>query len=151
MTENTLPAGTPDDWWEAAQPIMESEAAERNLGAWYITKVRTAGDTKPNYRLSTPSKPPNMDKRLKLATSPHFERESIRVRCLIPAAPEAEPAWVTAQYVIADVPDQADRQLWVRRKSGKWGLVLNGNKQVNDHTMAELNPAPARVVEDDLI
>jgi hypothetical protein len=137
--------GTPDDWWENAERISHAEAEERNLGDWYIVKMNTAGQTKPNYRLSTPSKPPNMDKRSK----PRYNNgESDRVRCLIRGS-EPMPAWMTSPFVMAERPDGgAERVPWVRKNSGRWQLLQDGRVNINDHAMAELNPKPAFIAED---
>ena len=133
--------GTPDDWWEQATPIMESEAANRNLGDWYITQVRTAGNTKPGYRVSTPSKPYNTDQLLK-AIGPH-DRVSDRVRLLIRTETPAAP-WMTSQFVLADLEEgSADRVPWRRNNAGRWQCITDGRISVNDHTMRDLNPKPA--------
>lgn len=140
--------GNPDDWWEQAERIMISEANNRSLGAWYITRQRTAGQTKPSYRLMTPSKPPNMDQLLK-EMGPH-NRESETVRCLMRMELEMPP-WMTAHLVIADteVGGIKQRLPWVRKNSGRWQSVFDGRLNINDHSMAELNPAPARIIEED--
>jgi hypothetical protein len=39
--------GTPDQWWEKAEPLTEAEAAERRVGDWYIAQEGTG------YRIST--------------------------------------------------------------------------------------------------
>jgi len=138
--------GTPDDWWENSECIMESEASNRVLGNWYITRVRTAGDTKPGYRLSTPSKPPNTDNLLR-DRGPH-DKESERVRLLIRMEAET-PLWMMSHLVIADtaVGKTLQRLPWMRKKSGRWQSLFDGRLNINDHSMAELNPAPARITE----
>jgi hypothetical protein len=133
--------GTPDDWWEQATPIMESEAANRNLGDWYIAQVRTAGDTKPGYRVSTPSKPFNSDQLLK-AMGPH-DKVSDRVRLLIRMETRI-PEWMTSEFVLADMKEgSTDRAPWRRNNNGKWQRLKAGMISVNDHTMSNLNPKPA--------
>lgn len=133
--------GTPDDWWEQATPIMESEAANRNLGDWYITQVRTAGDTKPGYRVSTPSKPFNTDKLLKAMHS--HDKVSARVRLLIRTQTPI-PEWMSSEFVLADLEvGSADRGPWRRLNSGRWQRITDGRISVNDHTMRDLNPKPA--------
>lgn len=138
--------GTPDDWWEQAERIQISEANNRSLGAWYITKQRTAGATKPFYRLMTPSKPPNMDQLLK-EQGPH-NRESETVRCLMRLEMEM-PAWMSASLVIADTKTEGyvQRLPWIRKNNGRWHSLFDGRLTINDHSMAELNPTPAAITE----
>jgi hypothetical protein len=152
MTDLQAFAGTPDDWWEQAERIQVSEANNRSLGAWYITKQKTAGQTKAVYRLMTPSRPPSMDQLLK-SLGPH-NRESDSVRCLMRLEMEM-PAWMTSQIVIADTgmattegKKMVQRLPWVRKNSGRWQSLFDGRRNINDHEMAELNPAPARITED---
>jgi hypothetical protein len=141
--EDAVPVfrGTPDDWWEQATQITVAEANNRNLGDWYITKVRTAGDTKPGYRVSTPSKPYNSDQLLKaLQTNPGV---SERVRRLIHHETPIEP-WMTSEFVMADLTvDRPERGPWRRLNSGRWQRLSGPMISVNDHTMRELNPKPA--------
>lgn len=145
---NTMPAGTPDDWWEAAEIITTAEEAERHLNCWYITRIRTAGDTKPGYRLSTPSKPPNIDRMLALAQRPV---PSERVRCIFRST-ESLPSWMTSDYVQADLDEgKEERAIWVRKRTGRWHCLTDGRKNVNDHTMALLHPRPATFTVEDLI
>lgn len=133
--------GTPDDWWEQAAPIMESEAANRNLGDWYIIQVRTAGNTKPGYRVSTPSKPYNSDQLLK-AMGPH-DKVSDRVRLLIRTKAPIPP-WMTSEFVLADLEAGSTRRgPWRRKNNGRWQQINDARISVNDHTMSELNPKPA--------
>ncbi|MEO3931371.1 hypothetical protein WMO79_00965 [Micrococcaceae bacterium Sec7.4] len=132
--------GTPDDWWEQATQITEAEANNRNLGDWYITQVRTAGDTKPGYRVSTPSKPFNSDQLLKALRSNNGVSE--RVRRLIHQETPAEP-WMASEFVMADMEEgSADRGPWRRMNSGRWQRITDARISVNDHTMRELNPVP---------
>lgn len=147
MSEQPTFTGTPDDWWEQAEEIMESEASNRELGNWYITQIRTAGDTRPGYRLSTPSKPPNTDNLIK-ARGPQ-DTVSLRVRLLVRGVAEV-PAWMTSIMVVADtvVGDEITRLPWMRKKSGRWQSLYDGRLNINDHAMAELNPNPATISED---
>lgn len=139
--------GTPDDWWENSENIMVSEAENRTLGNWYITQVRTAGNTKPGYRLSTPSKPANTDKLL-TARGPH-DKISDRVRLLIRMEAET-PSWMGARLVIADtkVGETVQRLPWMRKNNGRWTSLFDGRLSINDHSMAELNPASAKITEE---
>ena len=146
MTETPIFIGTPDDWWEQAEEITTAEARNRTLGCWYITLVRTAGDTKPGYRLSTPSKPANQDQLRKDLEKGHAGADP-RVRCLLRST-EPMPEWMRSTFVTAEIPNSgAERFPWVRKKSGRWHCLTDGRLTVNDHTMAELNPTPARFVE----
>lgn len=140
-----LPEGTPDDWWKLAEVISTAEAQERTLGDWYITLVRTAGDTKPGYRLSTPSKPANQANLLKLHQKwPGVEAE--RVRCLVRTTTPPQP-WLTSELVQADFKEgSAERVIWVRKNSGRWHSLRNGNRTANDHQMALLRPVPASIM-----
>lgn len=145
--------GTPDDWWDNAENILESEASNRTLGNWYIVRQQTAGQTKPTYRVSTPSKPANMDQLLK-AKGPH-DKVSERVRLLIRSEAET-PAWMLSHLVIADTgvattdgSKLVQRLPWVRKNSGRWQSLYNGSLNINDHQMADLNPAPARITEEE--
>jgi len=151
MSTEPVFTGTPDDWWDNATPIPVSEAEERTLGNWYITKVRTAGDTKPTYRLSTPSRPPNREKRSKLAEW-DGDRTSDRVRLLISSA-VPEPAWRKATYVLADLEQGSDRRVaWVRKATGRWHCLEDGRRTINDHAMELLHPLPAAfTVTEDLL
>ena len=140
MTAVQVPLGTPDDWWEQAEPITHAEAEERTLGDWYITKVATAGDTKPNYRLSTPSRPPSQHKKDRPR---HNNGLSDRVRCLI-RTHQPLPAWQTAHYVLADLERGSERRVpWARKKTGRWHCLEDGRRTINDNVMAELHPEPA--------
>lgn len=133
--------GTPDDWWEQATQITEAEATNRNLGDWYITQVRTAGDTKPAYRVSTPSKPYNSDQLLKALRANNGVSE--RVRRLIHTETPVAP-WMTSQFVLADREQGGtDRVPWRRNNSGKWQCITDGRISINDHMMSDLNPKPA--------
>lgn len=133
--------GTPDDWWEQATVITVAEANNRNLGDWYITQVRTAGDTKPGYRISTPSKPFNTDKLLKALQANNGV--SARVRRLIHNEAPLEP-WMTSAFVLADREEGGTARVpWRRNNSGKWQCVTEPRISINDHLMAELNPKPA--------
>lgn len=147
MSEQPVFTGTPDDWWEQAEEIMESEAANRTLGSWYITQIRTAGNTRPGYRLSTPSKPANTDNLIK-ARGPH-DSVSLRVRRLITGEADT-PSWVTSLMVVADtvVGDETQRLPWIRKNNGRWQSLYDGRININDHAMAELNPNSATITED---
>jgi hypothetical protein len=140
-TDQPVFRGTPDDWWEQAAPILESEAANRVLGDWYITQVRTAGNTKPGYRLSTPSKPFNLDQ-LKKAMGPH-DKVSDRVRVLIRTRTRI-PEWMGSEFVLANMEEgSTERAPWRRNNNGRWQRLKAGMISVNDHTMSNLNPKPA--------
>jgi hypothetical protein len=108
--------------------------------------MRSAGATKDNYRISTPSKPANMDKLLSGSRA-----VSERVRLLIRNT-ESLPAWVTSDFVQADLEEGSDkRAIWVRKATGRWHCLTDGRKTINDHTMALLHPKPATFTVDDLI
>jgi hypothetical protein len=136
-------SGTPDDWWEAAEEITQSHAAERDFGDWYITKVRNSAGAAPAFRLSTPSKPPNEVRRSNLAKMYPVDAISDTVRRLIRVETPVE-AWMTSEYVLADLEEgSADRGPWRRMNSGRWQRITDGRISVNDHTMRELNPKSA--------
>lgn len=142
MTDQPSFTGTPDDWWEQAERITAAEAEERTMGSWYITQVRTAGDTKPGYRLSTPSRPANQDRKANKS-----QHESTRVRRLMSSP---VPAWIGSLMVFADTAgEEAMHRLpWVRKNSGRWQCLADARPTINDHAMAELNPSPAIITED---
>lgn len=142
---DTLPVfhGTPEDWWNQAEEITESHAAEKNLGDWYITWLRGTAGTSPAFRVATPSRPPNEAKRRAMAQKYNGDPISKNVRRLI-KAPVSTPAWMTSEFVLADVRQgSAERGPWHRKPSGKWQLVTDGRVSVYDQTMTLLNPAPA--------
>lgn len=147
MSEQPAFRGTPHDWWEQAERITMSEAEERTLGNWYITQVRSAGDTGPSYRISTPSKPPNRAKASRIP--PGWDAESKRVRLLI-RSETPEPVWRTSDFVMADLEEgSGERSLWVRKEStGRWNCLTDGRKNVNDTVMGRLNPRPATITEE---
>lgn len=133
--------GTPDDWWDQATPITEAEAQNRNSGDWYITRVRTAGETKPGYRLTSPSKRYNSDQLLKAINANLGMSE--RVRRLIHYDTPVEP-WIGSDFVMADLTaDRPDRGPWRRMTNGRWQRLTGPMITVNDHQMSELNPVPA--------
>lgn len=135
--------GTPEDWWNGAEEITESHAAEPNLGDWYIRWLRNSAGTKPSFRVSTPSRPPNEVKRRAMATALKGDPISQNVRRLIKTE-EPTPAWMTSEFVMADVSEGgAERGPWHRKPSGKWHLVRDGRVSVLDRAMAKLNPVPA--------
>lgn len=151
MSDQPVFHGTPDDWWENAERISTSEAAERDLGSWYISKYKTAGGPTA-YRIAQPSRVPNLAARRKIEEGYHANTESEAVRCLIRVT-EAIPEWMTATYVLAEKPDGgAEKFPWVRKKNGRWTLIADGSVTLTDRTMAELNPKPATfTVAEDLI
>ena len=139
--------GTPNDWWDNAENITEWEARNRTFGSWYISIQRTAGASNPMYRIMTPSRYPDT-KQMKRDREVLGDRMSERVRLLMRTEVE-EPAWMTAEIVIADtfVDGTRGRKAWVRRNSGRWVLVSDARLQMNDFQMAERNPQPARITE----
>jgi len=140
--------GTPDDWWENAEPITHAEAQERNMGDWYIARVTSrtwdGSESRARYTISTPSKLPNREK-----ADAAYGSQGIaeRVRRLI-HMPEEVPAWKLAEMVTAEVPGKGpERHPWMRNANGRWRLLSDARINVNDASMAELNPRPAVVVE----
>jgi hypothetical protein len=135
--------GTPDEWWEAAEEITQSHAAERDFGDWYITKVRNFAGAAPAFRIATPSKPPNEVRRSNLAKMYPVDEISDTVRRLIHVETPVA-AWMTSEYVLADLKEgSAERGPWRRMNSGRWQRITDARISVNDHTMSELNPLPA--------
>jgi len=135
--------GTPDEWWEAAEEITQSHAAERDFGDWYITKVRNSAGAAPAFRLATPTKPPNEIRRANLAAMYPVDPISDTVRRLIRVETPVA-AWMASEYVLADLEEGcAERAPWRRLNSGRWQRITDGRVSINDHTMRELNPVPA--------
>lgn len=135
--------GTPEDWWEAAEEITESHAAEKNLGDWYITWLRGTKGPTPAFRVATPSRPPNMAKRNAIAKGYKGDPISENVRRLIKASMKT-PAWMLSEFVMADVSEgSGERGPWHRKPNGKWQLVRDGRIHVYDVAMSKLNPTPA--------
>lgn len=135
--------GTPEDWWEAAEEITESHAAERCFGDWYITQVRNSTGATPAFRVATPSRPPNEARRIALINSRPTDEIAPFVRRLIHTETPVA-AWMTADYVLADMEEGSiDRSPWRRQNNGRWQRLTDGRISVNDHTMSGLNPKPA--------
>ena len=135
--------GTPDEWWETAEEITQSHAAERDFGDWYITKVRNSAGAAPAFRLATPIKPPNEVRRASLAAMYPVDPISDTVRRLIRVQTPVA-AWVTSEFVLADVENgNTDRVPWRRLSNGRWQRIADARIQINDHSMRELNPVPA--------
>jgi hypothetical protein len=137
--------GTPEDWWEAAEEITESHAAERTFGDWYITKLRITGSATPAFRIATPSKPPSEARRIAYINSRPTDEIATNVRRLIRTETPVA-AWLTSDFVMADMDEgSADRCPWIRKNNGRWQRLTDGRITVNDHTMSELNPHPATI------
>lgn len=135
--------GTPEDWWNAAEEITESHAAEKNLGDWYISWIRGTNGPTPAFRVATPSRPPNMAKRNTMARAAKGDPISQTMRRLIKASTPT-PAWMLSEFVIADVSEGSkERGPWHRKPNGKWQLIRDGRIHVYDVAMAKLNPKPA--------
>lgn len=137
--------GTPDDWWDNAEVITVAEANNRIVGDWYIAQVRTAGNTKPGYRVSTPSQAYNSDQLLKAIRA--NLGMSDRVRRLIHYETPLE-AWINCDFVMADLTvDRPERGPWRRQNNGRWQRLTGPMLSINDHNMRELNPVPATFTE----
>lgn len=142
-TEQPVFRGTPEDWWNDAEEITESHAAEQNLGDWYIRWLRNSAGPTPAFRVATPSRPPNEAKRSAMARAAKGDPISENVRRLIKASKQT-PAWMLSEFVMADVSEgSADRGPWHRKPNGKWQLVRDGRIHVYDLAMAKLHPQPA--------
>ena len=142
--------GTPDDWWENAERITIEESMQKQMGNWYITKMKpySSGwhpspedEAKDSgaYRIATPTKPPAV------AKIPEHQRQDEAEWCrLLIRGENKMPAWVGAMYVMADVPgSEGQKGAWVRNNSGRWKLISDNRITVNDRTMENLNPVPA--------
>lgn len=134
--------GTPEDWWEAAEEITESHAAERTFGDWYITRIHNSAGATPAFRIATPSRPPNEARRFSLANN-GLDLIASNVRRLIRTETPVA-AWMTSEFVLADLDEgSGDRGPWRRMNNGRWQRITDGRITVNDRTMRELNPKPA--------
>lgn len=138
--------GTPEDWWDAAEEITESHAAERTYGDWYISKVRGSAGVAPAFRVATPGKPANENRRRQLEARVH-DPISATVRRLIRVEVPVEP-WLESEFVMADREEgSGERSPWRRKNSGRWQCLQDLRITVNDRQMAELNPRPATFSE----
>jgi hypothetical protein len=143
--------GTPDEWWEQAEPVTEAEAAEREYGSWYIVAEMRGGTATDTYRISRTTKGSNEQRKnaLRLAIARgdvRAEDTSKRVRALIRVHVEP-PAWLESDLVMADrEPGSSKRTPYRRNTSGRWTQVFGG-KTLSEQSMQELNPAPASITE----
>jgi hypothetical protein len=154
MTEtNNEPVftGTPDQWWVAATPITEEEAAERILGDWYIGNETTTSKLYGNYRVSTPTLTSNNARKSALqrridngATQADSIAHTVRKLIHIEIEP---PEWLNAGLLIADLEiGSAMRGPW-RKTAYKWQLLADARIAVNERTMSQLNPRIAVITE----
>lgn len=143
--------GTPDQWWEQAEPITEEEAADRHVGTWYILAESRDGVLTDTYRISRATRASNEAR--KAALRRDIERGDRRaedtaknLRALIRVHVE-QPAWTHADIVMADVEASgAERIPWRRNSNGRWTQIFGG-KTVSEQTMALLNPVQASITE----
>lgn len=143
--------GTPDQWWEQAEPITEEEAAERHLGTWYIVAEMRDGAFTGAYRIARPTIASNRTRKEALERRffpqpPRLDDIAQNVRALI-RVPVERSAWMDADLVIANVAvDSTERVPW-RRKGDRWVEVFNGSRSVSEQGMQQLNPTPAKISE----
>jgi hypothetical protein len=147
MTDTNEPviAGTPDQWWERAEQITEAEAADRDLGSWYIGRENSG------YRISTSTVSANESRKGVLRTyvdqgSLSADAISPKVRKLIRVDVEP-PEWLHAPLLIADLEVGADQRVAWRRTKHRWQLLTDPRIAVNELTMTQLNPRIAEIVE----
>jgi hypothetical protein len=145
--------GTPDDWWRTATHITEAEAADRQLGGWYISADKRGPNQGKSYRVASPTHSSNETRKaaLRRQVAAGNLRESDlspSVRRLIEARVET-PAWLSADLVMANREvDSQERVLWRRiSDSGRWQMVFDGRVMVAERTMLQLHPAIAQVTE----
>lgn len=143
--------GTPDQWWEQAEPITEAEAAERVLGTWYILAETRAGEHTGSYRISLPTLASNLPRKDALERRIHLDGAnpddiSPNVRALIRVSIE-RPDWMEADLVIADAELGSSERVPWRQKNAKWMQVFNPTKSAGERRMAELNPIIAAISE----
>jgi hypothetical protein len=152
-TDSNPPAftGTPNDWWDQAERITELQAAERELGAWYIAEeTRSSGAS--TYRISTPTLASNEPRKAALRQQIDWGAKSessisTKVRLLM-RVPIEMPAWMSADFLIADIEiGSEERNLWRKTNAGNWQLVLDGRVRVGEKTMLQLHPAIASITE----
>lgn len=145
--------GTPDDWWRTATQITEAEAADRQLGGWYISADRRGLNQGKSFRITSPTHASNENR--KAAMRRLLARGAVResdmspsVRRLIEARVET-PAWLSADLVMADRDiESPERVLWRRiSDAGRWQMVFDGRVMVVERTMLQLHPAIAQVTE----
>lgn len=144
-TEPTF-TGTPDQWWEKAEPITEAEAADRRLGDWYIGREASS------YRVSTSTLSTNESRKIVLRQriargETTAESISAKIRKLIHIEVEP-PEWLSAELVIADDLElgSTKRVAW-RKANYRWQLLSDARVAVNEHSMALLNPKIAVITE----
>lgn len=143
--------GTPDQWWEQAEPITEEEAADRHVGTWYILAESRDGVLTDTYRISRATKASSEARKATLRRD--IERGERRaedtarnLRALIRVHIE-QPMWATADLVIADVQDHSsERTPWRRNANGRWTQIFGG-KTVSEQTMSLLHPVQASITE----
>lgn len=136
--------GSPVDWFDNAERITNREANDKQMGVWYIRKVKNAGGTAAGntYNISTPTyqKPPTPQR-----WDDDYESEWVRV---LYRTKTQGPAWSSAKFLFAEVPGGgAEKELWIRNKNGRWRMVEDGRVTVSDASMQELNPTIANIVE----
>lgn len=149
--EQPLLSGTPDQWWEQAEPVTEEEAADRYLGTWYILAEQRDGILTDSYRISRATKGSNEARKGALAR--RIDRGEVRaedtapfLRALIRVHVE-QPAWADADLVMADAEvGSSERTPWRRNRSGRWTQVFGG-KTVSEQTLRELHPVQAAITE----
>lgn len=143
--------GTPDQWWEQAEPITEEEAAERMLGTWYIVAETRSGDQTGSYHVGLPTHASNIPRRDALARrvaagDVRLHDIAPHVRALVRSSIE-RPEWLDADLVIADAAvGSADRVPW-RRKNARWLQVFDATRTASERTMVQLNPTLATISE----
>ncbi|MCY1718575.1 hypothetical protein OVA26_16685 [Microbacterium sp. SL62] len=142
--------GTPDQWWENAEPITEEEVADRVLGTWYITAETRNREHTGAFRIALPTAAGNHQRRDQLQRRAYengFRPTDIspNVRALMRIAVAREP-WMDAAFVFATDPDTNERVLW-RPKNGRWVLVSNASRSCSEAAMADLRPVIAVITE----
>lgn len=144
--------GTPEQWWEQAEPITEDEAANRHLGTWYISADTNRGEPTGSFRLAQPTLASNatrvdaLNRRMYLnETTPDSIAPNVRALLRVPV--EREP-WMDGDLVVADsAKGSTERVAWRRTKAGQWRQVFEANKSAGERAMAELNPVVATINE----
>jgi hypothetical protein len=133
--------GTPRDWFENAERITNYQADNKEMGVWYIRKVRNSAgaDAGNSFNVNTPSTP-------RQPTVPQYgsDYECEHTRILY-RSKSSGPAWTKAKWILAEIPGGgAEKELWTRNKNGRWRLVEDGRITVTDSKMYDLNPTPAQ-------
>lgn len=141
--------GTPDQWWEQAEPILESEAAERHLGSWYIMRETNRGEPTGSFRVAVPTMQNNASRldelnRLVHRGEKHRDDLAENVRALI-RVPQERPEWMDADLIIADSEVGSSERVAWRHAKGQWRQVFDPKKSAGERRMVDLNPVVADI------